>query len=126
MLQNSKLISFLATTNVEESKTFYTNILGLTLKFEDVNALVFDVNGSPLRISIVRAFTPHPFTSLGFIVKDIELRVKLLVGAGIEMEQFPGLSQINNGIWVAPDGTKVVWFKDPDGNLLSLTEFKEK
>ena len=124
MLQNSKLISFLATVNLNEAKRFYRDILGLELKAEEGNALVFNVNGSPLRISLVKEFTPHPFTSLGFIVRDIEFKVNNLVKAGIRLEQFEAFSQTSEGIWEAPDGTKVVWFKDTDGNLLSLTEFK--
>ena len=41
---------------------------------------------------------------------------------GVRFEQYAGMDQDERGVWTAPGGAKVAWFKDPDGNTLSLTQ----
>jgi catechol 2,3-dioxygenase-like lactoylglutathione lyase family enzyme len=76
-----------------------------------------------LRIQKVADAAPHPFTALGWQVEDIRTAVHALAAAGVSCERFPGLHQDGDGIWTAPSGARIAWFKDPDGNVLSLTEF---
>ncbi len=123
MLRGSDVIAFLATTDAERAKSFYRDLLGLQLKADEAFALVFDANGTMIRVSKVRELLRAPYTVLGWRVSDIESTVKGLTQRGIVFEKFPGFQQDPLGIWAAPGGDKVAWFKDPDGNMLSITQF---
>jgi predicted enzyme related to lactoylglutathione lyase len=59
---------------------------------------------------------------LGFIVPDISAAIRELSGRGVNFERFPFVEQDADGVWTAPGGARVAWFKDPDGNTLSLTQ----
>ena len=122
MLAKAKVTAFLATTDAERTKTFYQKILGLRVMVEDEFALVFSTGGIDLRIQKVERFTPHPFTALGWQVEDIGHAVCQLSQRGVRPERYPFLEQDEDGIWLAPGGTRVAWFKDPDGQLLSLSQ----
>ena len=110
------------TVKPNEAKLFYKDILGLKLLSEDQFALEFDANGTILRVTIVQELKPHPFTILGWNVDDIVSVIKQLNSKNIYCERYEFLEQDNLGIWLTPNGSKVAWFKDPDGNVLSLTE----
>jgi len=122
MLTYKKLKAFVPTVKPNEAKSFYKDILGLKLLSEDNFALEFDANGTLLRITIVQDFKPHPFTILGWNVDDIVAVIKQLNDKNIFCERYDFFEQDNLGIWTSPNGSKVAWFKDPDGNVLSLTE----
>jgi catechol 2,3-dioxygenase-like lactoylglutathione lyase family enzyme len=122
MLADKKLKAFVPTTNADSARAFYRDILGLTLLSDDEYALEFDANGTLLRVTIVPSLTPQGFTILGWNVPDIYTTIQLLNKKGIECNQFDFLEQDDSGVWKSPGGSKVAWFKDPDGNLLSLTE----
>jgi len=119
---DKKLKAFLPTVNPGKSKEFYQNIMGLTLVSEDDYGLEFDSNGTPLRVTVVESFTPHPFTVLGWGVDSLESSILQLTKKGVLFEKYDFLKQDLLGVWTSPGGTKVAWFKDPDGNLLSLTQ----
>jgi catechol 2,3-dioxygenase-like lactoylglutathione lyase family enzyme len=118
-----KLIAFTATTDVAAAKMFYRDTLGLRLVAKEATALVFDSNGTQLRIQRAKDTHPPSFTALGWEVPDIKGAVHALVERGVAFERFGFFQQDEDGIWTADDGTQVAWFKDPDGYLLSLTEF---
>ena len=122
MLANKKLKAFVPTINQGKAKHFYKDLLGLALLSQDNYALEFDANGTLLRVSTVRELNPHPFTVLGWKVNDIATVIKELNKKGITFERYDFMQQDELGIWHAPGGTKVAWFKDADGNLLSLDE----
>jgi catechol 2,3-dioxygenase-like lactoylglutathione lyase family enzyme len=122
MLRRAALTAFLATTNPARAKVFYRDILGLSLLSDDQFALAFDANGTQLRIQKVEKLEPHPFTSLGWHVPDIAKAVAELVKHGVTFERYEFMKQDKLGVWKAPSGAKVAWFKDPDENLISLTE----
>ena len=122
MLTDKKLKAFVPTVKPNEAKLFYNDILGLKLLSEDQFALEFDANGTILRVTIVQELKPHPFTILGWNVDDIVSVIKQLNSKNIYCERYEFLEQDNLGIWLTPNGSKVAWFKDPDGNILSLTE----
>ena len=122
MIGRSTLTAFLATSNPKRSKAFYSRTLGLRLIEDDRFALLFDSAGVPLRIQKVDSVRPHPFTSLGWQVRNIRRVVTGLSKRGVVFERYPFLEQDDHGVWLAPSGTKVAWFKDPDGNLLSVSE----
>jgi len=123
MLEDKNLKAFIPTVEPEKAKNFYTNVLGLKLTSEDNYGMEFTTNGALLRITIVNKLTPLPFTVLGWDVDNLPSMILSLVKAGVEFERYNFLEQDDLGIWVAPGGVKVAWFKDPDGNLLSLTEY---
>jgi catechol 2,3-dioxygenase-like lactoylglutathione lyase family enzyme len=119
---NSAIVAFLATCKPDRAKNFYGEVLGLRLVSEDQFALAFDANGTPLRIQKVEKFEPQSFTALGWTVDDIRKAVSKLGKLGVRFERYSFMDQDELGIWQAPSGAKVAWFKDPDGNLLSLSE----
>jgi catechol 2,3-dioxygenase-like lactoylglutathione lyase family enzyme len=119
----ASLVAFLATADAARARDFYERLLGPKLVEDSPFALVFDAGGTMLRIQKVERFAPHPFTALGWRVAGIGAAVRDLGGKGIAFERFPGLDQDRDGIWLSPAGARVAWFRDPDRNLLSLTEF---
>ena len=121
MLQRAKLIAFLATTSADRARRFYRDVLGLKLLSEDEFALAFVAGGTMLRIQKVEKLAPQPFTALGWAVSDIKEVIGKLAKSGVKFERYSFLEQDVLGIWQAPSGTKVAWFKDPDGNLLSVS-----
>jgi catechol 2,3-dioxygenase-like lactoylglutathione lyase family enzyme len=124
MLGGFKIVAFVATTDGAKARSFYEGLLGLDVISDDEFATVLDANGVELRIQKVKAFMPQAHTQLGWRVAAIEDVVQTLRLRGVACERFPSLRQDALGIWVAPSGAKVAWFKDPDGNLLSLSEPK--
>jgi len=118
----SKIMAFAATTDGAKARAFYEGVLGLRFVSEDAFAVVYEVGGVELRIQKVQALTPQPHTQLGWSVSSIDKVVEELGGRGAVFEKYAYLEQDAQGIWTAPSGAKVAWLKDPDGNLLSLTE----
>jgi catechol 2,3-dioxygenase-like lactoylglutathione lyase family enzyme len=123
MLESSKIAAFVATADSAKAKEFYGDTLGLTFVSDDPYALVFDANGTTLRIQKVGEVSPKPYTTLGWHVSDIEKFVRELTEKGVAFEHYEGFGQDENGIMTFPNGAKVAWFKDPDGNLLSLDQY---
>ena len=125
MLGTSDLVAFVPTRDPARARRFYEETLGLRLLAEDPFALVFDANGVALRIVNVAGvpdFAPAPYTILGWDVADVESTVRELAGRGVTFARFPGMEQDALGIWRSPSGARVAWFKDPDGNTLSVTQ----
>jgi len=122
MLEAASLVAFAATSDSRRARHFYCDILGLGLKEETEFALVLDANGVELRLQKVEEVTPQPWTQLGWSVPDIAATVAALDEKGVSTERFSFQPQDGAGIWTTPDGVRVAWFKDPDGNLLSLSE----
>ena len=125
MLASCDVIAFVATTDAERAREFYAGVLGLRLVDDQPAALVFDAHGTMLRIAKVQAFTPARHTVLGWVVGNVAGVVDGLTAAGLAFERFASLEQDARGIWTSPDGAKIAWFKDPDGSVLSLTEFPQ-
>ena len=123
MLASAKIVAFAPTRNARQARAFYEGVLGLKLVSQDKFALEFDANGTMLRVTIVPPYKAHPFTVLGWGVKDIVKTVDAMTAKGVEFEQYGMPDQDDDGIWTAPGGAKVAWFKDPDGNVLSVTQF---
>ena len=122
MLGTAKLVAFAAARDAARAKAFYRDTLGLKLISEDGFAVVFDAHGTTLRVSLVKEVAAAPYTVLGWEVASIAAAVRGLNAAGVQFERYPGMQQDEFGIWRAPDGASVAWFKDPDGNLLSVSQ----
>jgi catechol 2,3-dioxygenase-like lactoylglutathione lyase family enzyme len=115
-------MAFVATTNAATARRFYADVLGLPLVEDNPFALVFDVNGTMLRVQKVERIEPPPFTVLGWQVDDIDASVDALRARGVSFVEYPGMHQDERRIWQAPGGARIAWFKDPDGNTLSLSQ----
>jgi catechol 2,3-dioxygenase-like lactoylglutathione lyase family enzyme len=122
MLGQNQVVAFVATTDGRRARQFYGEKLGLPIVYEDDFALVCEARGTPLRIQKVGSFRPQEFTVLGWEVENLGAAVDHLVERGVAFARFEGMAQDERAIWSAPSGARVAWFKDPDGNLLSLTE----
>jgi len=122
MLANKELKAFVPTLQPDKAKHFYKDILGLKLLSEDDYGIEFNANGTLLRVIFVHELKPQVFTILGWNVIDIVSAIKSLNKKGILCEKYDFMDQDKLGIWISPGGSKVAWFKDPDGNVLSLTE----
>lgn len=118
----NQVVTFLLTQNPEAAVSFYRDILGLTYLDDDGFALVFDMKGIKLRMSKVPEFTPAKHTVLGWETGDIALDIAGLIKKGVTFEHYPNLGQDEQGICTFPGGSKVAWFKDPDGNVLSISQ----
>ena len=123
MLSEPKITAFIPSTKPEKAKQFYKNTLGLKLVSEDQYGLEFSGKGAALRVALVTEFKPHLFTVLGFKIDDIVAQAKSLIDKGVVFERYEHFDQDALGIWTSPSMAEVAWFKDPDGNLLSITEY---
>jgi len=121
MLGSIDIVAFVPTKDTEEARAFYEGVLGLRFVKDDGFALVTDANGIMVRVAKAQ-FTPAPFTILGWQVPEIEKMVEGLQAKGVRFERFGFFEQDKLGIWTAPTGDKVAWFKDPDGNILSVSQ----
>jgi catechol 2,3-dioxygenase-like lactoylglutathione lyase family enzyme len=116
------VVTFLLTQNPDAAIKFYRDTLGLTYLRDDGFALVFDLGGVMLRIGKMPSFTPAQNTVLGWESKNISADVDKLAAKGVAFERYPNMGQDDRGIATFPTGDKVAWFKDPDGNVLSLSQ----
>jgi extradiol dioxygenase family protein len=123
VLEDAEVVAFIPVKNLTQAKAFYGTMLGLLMEGESPVAVTFDANGTTVRTVMVERFTPFPFTIVGWTVKDIAGAVTELTSRGIAFERFNGIQQDQLGIWGAPGGASVAWFKDPFGNTISLTQF---
>ncbi len=121
-LDRCSIICFAATRQSEQAWKFYQDVLGLRLIEDTPFALVFDANGTMLRIQKIQDHYPAQHTVLGWQVGDIRRMVDDLSSRGVGFERYDGLPQDDRAIWQTPDNARVAWFKDPDGNVLSLTQ----
>ncbi|TCO65644.1 putative enzyme related to lactoylglutathione lyase [Actinocrispum wychmicini] len=112
-------IAFAASTDLARSREFYEGALWLTVLAVTPFALVLP----GIRVTKVDSFTPQPFTVLGWRVDDIDSTIRTLTERGVKFTRYDGMGQDDLGVWTTPDGSKVAWFTDPDGNTLSLTQF---
>jgi catechol 2,3-dioxygenase-like lactoylglutathione lyase family enzyme len=122
MLDSGKMIGFVLTKDYDAARAFYEGKLGMEFVSHDQFALVMRVGGHQIRIAKVPDFTPHRATVLGWEVDDITAVAKWLRDRGVETDKYPFVEDKELGIWNAPGGDKVAWFKDPDGNVLSISQ----
>jgi catechol 2,3-dioxygenase-like lactoylglutathione lyase family enzyme len=123
MLATSHVIAFASTTDLSQARSFYEGALGLTVVNEDAYACVFDANGTMLRVTAVGEVAHPGYTVLGWRVTDISETVTGLEALGVVFARYDFVEQDDQGVWTTPNGDHVAWFTDPDGNVLSLTEF---
>jgi len=122
MLASSKMIGFVPTRDSQKAREFYEGKLGFQFISDDQFALVVRAGETMIRVAKARDFTPAAYTVLGWEVRDIEAMVRWLRERCVVFEEYPFVQDKELGIWTAPTGDKVAWFKDPDGNVLSVSQ----
>jgi catechol 2,3-dioxygenase-like lactoylglutathione lyase family enzyme len=122
MLGSSNIVAFVPTRDAKKARAFYEGVLGLRFVKDDGFAMVLDANGIMIRVAKVNELTPAQFTILGWQVSGIENIVRGLQKKGVHFEIYGFFKQDELGIWTTPTGDKVAWFKDPDGNVLSVSQ----
>jgi len=125
MLADSRIQSIILTSRIAEAEKFYRDVLGLRLRTKSDGALVFDVGGGTLRVGPVPSTTPSEHTVLGFAVDDVDRTIASLADRGVAFERFEGFTHDANGALMTPEGARVAWFRDPDGNILSVVQFPD-
>ena len=124
MLTASDVIAFVSTTDLDRGRRFYERILGLRVVDQNDFACVIDAHGTMLRLTAAASVATPGYTILGWQVDDIAGTVADLAGRGVVFNTYDGMNQDDSGVWTTPGGDKVAWFTDPDGNVLSLTQFQ--
>ena len=122
----SKPIGFIPTQKPKEARHFYEEVLGLTFETDNDFAIVFRSGPAPgmmLRLVRTPSFTPASYTAFGWYVHHLEEAIDALAAKGVTFERYGYFKQDERGIWNAPDGTRIAWFKDPDGNTLSISQY---
>lgn len=124
MLSSAKVIAFLPSSDLERSRRFFTATLGMTVDEVTPFACVLHMGETMVRVTKVDDLRPQPFTVFGWEVTDIAAVIDDLSEAGVSFLHFAGMGQDDAGVWTTPGGDKIAWFRDPDGNTLSLTQFR--
>jgi catechol 2,3-dioxygenase-like lactoylglutathione lyase family enzyme len=122
MLTEASLVAFVGVSDIDRAHAFYGGALGLPLVESTGFANVYEAGGTPLRVTRVDEPASAGYTVLGWIVSDIAGTIGALGERGVVFERFPGVEHDERGAWTAPDGSRIAWFRDPDGNVLSLQE----
>ena len=122
MLTSGKIIGFIPTTGYDKARAFYEGKLGFEFVSLDQFALVMNAGAHKIRIAKIPNFTPLQGTILGWEVEDIKAVVSWLSEHGVMTEKYPFVQDRELGIWTTPNGDKVAWLKDPDGNILSVSQ----
>jgi catechol 2,3-dioxygenase-like lactoylglutathione lyase family enzyme len=122
MLGAADVVAFVSTTDAARATAFYGEVLGLELVEQTPFACVFATPNTELRVTIVSELSPAPYTVLGWRVADVEAQARALRAAGVQALRYEGMEQDELGIWTSPSGARVLWFRDPDGNVLSITQ----
>ena len=122
MLEGRSFVGFLLVTDPARARAFYCDTLGLPVVHEDEFALVLDAGGTQLRLAVVDEVPEPGGTNAGWLVDDVNAAARALTARGVSFERFPGMDQDDDGVWRPPGGGGVAWFRDPDGNRLSLSQ----
>lgn len=122
MLVSGKTVAFVPSRDLAGAEQFYVEVLGLAKLSGGPYGLVLEANGVTVRIARTESLEPQPFTILGFDVTDVEQTARALAAQGVTFQRYPSMKQDELGIWSSPGGSRIAWFKDPDGNTLSVAQ----
>jgi catechol 2,3-dioxygenase-like lactoylglutathione lyase family enzyme len=124
VLESSEMVAFVGTSDLDRAQAFYEQTLGLTVTERSDFACVLDANGTMLRVTAVPEVARAGYTVLGWRVGDIAATVRELTARGVVFLRYASMGQDDTGVSTTPGGDKVAWFADPEGNVLSLTQFR--
>lgn len=124
MFKDTKAFSGFAVNDLGAAKSFYGETLGLEVAEGGSGLQLKVAGGSHVLIYPKETHTPADYTILNFPVDDIDTAVEELVGKGITIEHYEGMTDdkgIARGI-TQKRGPDIAWFKDPAGNVLSVLQ----
>ena len=121
MLRDQPFVGFVLISDAARAKAFYCDVLGLPVTHEDGFAVVLEVHGASLRLALARDVPEPAGTNIGWHVADVNATARELAAAGVVFERFDGMDQDDDGVWHPPGGGGVAWFRDQDGNRLSIS-----
>jgi catechol 2,3-dioxygenase-like lactoylglutathione lyase family enzyme len=116
-------MGFIHAVDLDRARSFYCETLGLEFVETTPFALVIRSGPMLVRITPTPDYSPVEGTVFGWIVEDIDATLRGLISDGVAPARFAGLEQDELGVWQSPATARVAWFTDPDGNLLSITQF---
>jgi catechol 2,3-dioxygenase-like lactoylglutathione lyase family enzyme len=122
MLRDAAIVAFVPTLDLDRSDAFYGGILELERTESSSFANAYHVNGTSLRVTLVEEIARVPYTVVGWRVDDVSAAIAGLGAKGVSFKHYPDMEQDSDGVWTAPGGSRVAWFEDPDGNVLSLQQ----
>ncbi len=122
MAAGPQLVAFVPSSHLGRSHAFYDGVLGLTRTEATSQANEYDAHGTPLRVTLVPNVEPSPYTVLGWRVSDLPAAMADLAGRGVAFRRYESFVQDDEGVWTAPGGSRIAWFEDPDGNVISLQQ----
>ena len=125
VIEAARFMGFIPVSHLAKARSFYSDVLGLRVREENPFAVSLDSGDTTIRLTQVEDLQPQNFTIAGWVVPDLHVAIDALVGRGVTFTRYGGMNQDERGIWTTPNGDQVAWFKDPDGNTLSLTTFAE-
>jgi predicted enzyme related to lactoylglutathione lyase len=123
MLTDARLQTIVCVSDLVRARQFYEGQLGLPFKRRTISGNIHDAGGSDLLVAPVRDFVPLTRTVIGFAVEDVAAVVAALAARGLACHRESHIQYDEAGIATAPDGTRVAWFRDPDGNIFSVVEY---
>jgi catechol 2,3-dioxygenase-like lactoylglutathione lyase family enzyme len=123
VLGSAAAVAFVPSTDLDRSQRFFTEVLDLAVEQLTPYACVLRAGSTMLRVTRVDGLTPQPFTVFGWAVDDLRSVATGLTARGVTFLRYDGMNQDEAGVWTTPGGDLIAWFRDPDGNILSLTEF---
>jgi catechol 2,3-dioxygenase-like lactoylglutathione lyase family enzyme len=121
MLGEARYVGFIPVRDTSEARRFYEGTLGLQVLEDTPFALVVEAKATMLRVTPVPELAVQPFTIAGWHVADVAMTARALADRGVVCTFYDGMVQDELGIWTSPGGDRVAWFRDPDGDTLSLT-----
>jgi catechol 2,3-dioxygenase-like lactoylglutathione lyase family enzyme len=125
-LAEAELVAFVPSSDLTRARSFYADVVGLRFLEETPFACVFDAKGTTLRVTLVEAVQPVGYTVLGWQVDDLAACAIALSARGVEFVRYEGMAQDERGAWTTPAGDQVAWFRDLDGNTLSMTQLSRR
>ncbi len=123
MLKDSQAFSGFSTNDIEKTKQFYGETLGVEVKDGGMGAVMLVLgSGGTVYVYPKQDHTPATYTVLNFPVSDIDAAFDTLSEKGVTFEHYEGITDekgIARGL-ANNYGPDIAWFKDPAGNVLSI------
>ena len=124
MLASSPVYPSLPATDLQRSRRFYEDVLGFgEAVFEREEAVLYRAGRDTMLLLYQRPPSPAEHTLAFFTVADIERAMAELRARGVTFEEYDTAAlKTEDGVYTDPGGFRAAWFKDPDGNILGLTQ----
>ena len=120
MLGDNDAIATVAVRDLKAAKQFYEGTLGLAKVMENEEVLAFKSGASTMFVYRSQYAGTNQATAVTFVTKDVDHLVQTLKSRGVRFEHYDLPNMTRQGDVHAAGAMKTAWFKDPDGNIISL------